>query len=79
MLLSDKQPITDVPVADYTFHAGGIISTLEDLLNTSGAWKDARLVVHARFSLAYTRLSLDETYMHTHELMPHAETRFFNQ
>merc|ERR1719443_930851 len=34
MLLSDKQPITDVPVADYTFHAGGIISTLEDLLNT---------------------------------------------
>jgi MFS superfamily sulfate permease-like transporter len=34
MLLSDKQPITDVPVADYTFHAGGILSTLEDLLNT---------------------------------------------
>jgi hypothetical protein len=34
MLLSDKQPITDVPVADYTFHAGGIIETLEDLLNT---------------------------------------------
>merc|ERR1719443_2600799 len=34
MLLSDKQPITDVPVADYTFHAGGIILTLEDLLNT---------------------------------------------
>merc|ERR1719160_1538437 len=24
----------DVPVADYTFHAGGIISTLEDLLQT---------------------------------------------
>merc|ERR1719174_2447222 len=34
MLLSDKQPITDVPVADYTFHAGGIVETLEGLLNT---------------------------------------------
>merc|ERR1719201_3228083 len=34
MLLSDKQPITDVPVADYTFHAGGIIETLEGLLQT---------------------------------------------
>merc|ERR1719473_896755 len=34
MLLSDKQPVMDVPVADYTFHAGGIIETLENLLNT---------------------------------------------
>merc|ERR1719281_1960087 len=34
MLLSDKQPITDVPVADYSFHAGGIVETLEGLLNT---------------------------------------------
>merc|ERR1719201_2772684 len=34
MLLSDEQPVMDVPVSDYTFHAGGIIETLEDLLNT---------------------------------------------
>merc|ERR1719313_2208064 len=34
MLLSDEQPVMDVPVADYTFHAGGIIETLEGLLQT---------------------------------------------
>jgi hypothetical protein len=33
MLLSDEQPVMDVPVSDYTFHAGGIIETLEGLLN----------------------------------------------
>merc|ERR1719389_712630 len=34
MLLSEDQPITDVPVSDYDFHSGGIIETLEGLLNT---------------------------------------------
>jgi len=34
MLLQDSQPITDVPVSDYDFHSGGIIETLEGLLNT---------------------------------------------
>merc|ERR1719313_1663306 len=34
MLLSDEQPVMDVPVSDYTFHAGGIIETLEGLLST---------------------------------------------
>ena len=36
MLLSEDQPITDVPTSDYDSHSGGIIETLEDLLNTSG-------------------------------------------
>jgi hypothetical protein len=46
-LISDKtlpallqQPVTDVPVADYTFHAGSIISTLEDLLK---AFRDKKV------------------------------------
>merc|ERR550514_1317058 len=34
MLLSEDQPITDVPVSDYDFHSGGIIETLEGLLGT---------------------------------------------
>merc|ERR1719171_3292255 len=34
MLLSEDQPITDVPVSDYDYHSGGIIETLEGLLNT---------------------------------------------
>jgi len=34
MLLSEDQPITDVPTSDYDFHSGGIIETLEGLLNT---------------------------------------------
>jgi hypothetical protein len=34
MLLSEDQPITDVPVSDYDSHSGGIIETLEGLLNT---------------------------------------------
>merc|ERR1719453_527214 len=34
MLLAVDQPITDVPVSDYDFHSGGIIETLEGLLNT---------------------------------------------
>merc|ERR1719271_1534484 len=31
---SDSQPITDVPTSDYDFKSGGIIETLEGLLNT---------------------------------------------
>ena len=45
MLLSEDQPITDVPVSDYDYHSGGIIETLEGLLNTSPhyhAWKEAK-------------------------------------
>jgi hypothetical protein len=34
MLLSDDQPVTDVPVSDYDSHSGSIIETLEGLLNT---------------------------------------------
>merc|ERR1719487_1168424 len=34
MLLSEDQPITDVPTSDFDFHSGGIIETLEGLLNT---------------------------------------------
>merc|ERR1719387_1772398 len=34
MLLSEDQPITDVPTSDYDFHSGGIIETLEGLLGT---------------------------------------------
>jgi len=34
MLLSEAQPITDVPTSDYDFHSDGIIETLEGLLNT---------------------------------------------
>merc|ERR1719353_851223 len=34
MLLSEDQPITDVPTSDYDYHSGGIIETLEGLLNT---------------------------------------------
>merc|ERR1719454_1235602 len=34
MLLSEDQPITDVPTSDYEFKSGGIIETLEGLLNT---------------------------------------------
>jgi outer membrane murein-binding lipoprotein Lpp len=30
-----QQPVTEVPVADYTFHAGSIIATLEELLRPS--------------------------------------------
>ena len=35
MLLSEDQPITDVPTSDYDYHSGGIIETLEGLLGTS--------------------------------------------
>merc|ERR1719337_656492 len=35
-----QQPVTDVPVADYTFHAGSIIETLEDLLK---AFRDKKV------------------------------------
>merc|ERR1719375_1431109 len=31
MLLSEDQPITDVPTSDYDFHSGGIIETSEDI------------------------------------------------
>jgi hypothetical protein len=34
MLLSEDQPITDVPTSDYDYHSGGIIETLEGLLGT---------------------------------------------
>merc|ERR1719335_1824347 len=34
MLLSEDQPITDVPVSDYDSKSGGIIETLEGLLGT---------------------------------------------
>jgi len=34
MLLSEDQPITDVPVSDYDYHSNSIIETLEGLLNT---------------------------------------------
>merc|ERR550514_1058348 len=34
MLLSEDQPITDVPTSDYDSHSGGIIETLEGLLGT---------------------------------------------
>merc|ERR1719155_106771 len=34
MLLSEDQPITEVPTSDYDFHSGGIIETLEGLLGT---------------------------------------------
>merc|ERR1719487_1294378 len=34
MLLSEAQPITDVPTSDYDFHSDGIIETLEGLLGT---------------------------------------------
>merc|ERR1719337_356435 len=35
-----QQPVTDVPVADYTFHAGSIVETLEDLLK---AFRDKKV------------------------------------
>merc|ERR1719267_262453 len=34
MLLSEAQPISDVPTSDYDFHSDGIIETLEGLLGT---------------------------------------------
>jgi predicted nucleic acid-binding Zn-ribbon protein len=35
-----QQPVTEVPVADYTFHAGSIIATLEELLK---AFRDKKV------------------------------------